>query len=717
MNNNISEQSMKDILSVLKRFGRILTSQKVIKSLDPVIGRNEEIHSIIRILSRKTKNNPVLIGEPGVGKTAIVEGLAQRIIENNVPINLKNKIIYELDLGSLVAGSKFHGEFEARLKKIINALNKAEKNIILFIDELHLIVGAGKTQGAMDASNLLKPILARGLIRCIGATTFNEYRQHIEKDGALERRFQKIFVDEPSVEETISILRGIKENYEIFHKIKITDKALVAAAELSARYINDRFLPDKAIDLIDEASATIKTEIGSVPFELDELNNTVIKLNIELASLENENNKESKQQVKNVKLKLIELKKKQKALANEWEKEKKDIELVNKTKSEINKLKDDFKNAQNQSDWNLASQIQYSLLPQAEKKLATLEKTTKQGMINKEVTKNDIALNVAKLTKISIDFITQSQSKKLANLSKALKKDIKGQDHAIKIITNALLRAKSSVHDPNRIIGSFLFLGPTGVGKTQLARCLAKELFGDEDKIIQLDMSEYMEKHSVSKIIGAPPGYVGYNQGGQLSEKVRHNPYCVILLDEIEKAHKDVVNILLQVFDKGKLTDSIGRRINFKNTIIIMTSNLISAEDINNEDNLTIQSKAIINKKLQSFFSVELINRFDNVVVFKTLTKKIFYKIVQKELDILAARIKKNLNREIIFSKNLIDFITQKSFDKIYGARNIQRFIRENVEIELANIENSNQLKQNIPYLIDVKNNKVFLNKNNKMLD
>jgi len=708
---------MKDILSVLKRFGRILTSQKVIKSLDPVIGRNEEIHSIIRILSRKTKNNPVLIGEPGVGKTAIVEGLAQRIIENNVPINLKNKIIYELDLGSLVAGSKFHGEFEARLKKIINALNKAEKNIILFIDELHLIVGAGKTQGAMDASNLLKPILARGLIRCIGATTFNEYRQHIEKDGALERRFQKIFVDEPSVEETISILRGIKENYEIFHKIKITDKALVAAAELSARYINDRFLPDKAIDLIDEASATIKTEIGSVPFELDELNNTVIKLNIELASLENENNKESKQQVKNVKLKLIELKKKQKALANEWEKEKKDIELVNKTKSEINKLKDDFKNAQNQSDWNLASQIQYSLLPQAEKKLATLEKTTKQGMINKEVTKNDIALNVAKLTKISIDFITQSQSKKLANLSKALKKDIKGQDHAIKIITNALLRAKSSVHDPNRIIGSFLFLGPTGVGKTQLARCLAKELFGDEDKIIQLDMSEYMEKHSVSKIIGAPPGYVGYNQGGQLSEKVRHNPYCVILLDEIEKAHKDVVNILLQVFDKGKLTDSIGRRINFKNTIIIMTSNLISAEDINNEDNLTIQSKAIINKKLQSFFSVELINRFDNVVVFKTLTKKIFYKIVQKELDILAARIKKNLNREIIFSKNLIDFITQKSFDKIYGARNIQRFIRENVEIELANIENSNQLKQNIPYLIDVKNNKVFLNKNNKMLD
>jgi len=717
LNNNISEQSMKDILSVLKRFGRILTSQKVIKSLDPVIGRNEEIHSIIRILSRKTKNNPVLIGEPGVGKTAIVEGLAQRIIENNVPINLKNKIIYELDLGSLVAGSKFHGEFEARLKKIINALNKAEKNIILFIDELHLIVGAGKTQGAMDASNLLKPILARGLIRCIGATTFNEYRQHIEKDGALERRFQKIFVDEPSVEETISILRGIKENYEIFHKIKITDKALVAAAELSARYINDRFLPDKAIDLIDEASATIKTEIGSVPFELDELNNTVIKLNIELASLENENNKESKQQVKNVKLKLIELKKKQKALANEWEKEKKDIELVNKTKSEINKLKDDFKNAQNQSDWNLASQIQYSLLPQAEKKLATLEKTTKQGMINKEVTKNDIALNVAKLTKISIDFITQSQSKKLANLSKALKKDIKGQDHAIKIITNALLRAKSSVHDPNRIIGSFLFLGPTGVGKTQLARCLAKELFGDEDKIIQLDMSEYMEKHSVSKIIGAPPGYVGYNQGGQLSEKVRHNPYCVILLDEIEKAHKDVVNILLQVFDKGKLTDSIGRRINFKNTIIIMTSNLISAEDINNEDNLTIQSKAIINKKLQSFFSVELINRFDNVVVFKTLTKKIFYKIVQKELDILAARIKKNLNREIIFSKNLIDFITQKSFDKIYGARNIQRFIRENVEIELANIENSNQLKQNIPYLIDVKNNKVFLNKNNKMLD
>jgi len=714
LNNNVSENNMTDILKVLKRFGRILTSKKIIKSIDPVIGRNDEIHSIIRILSRKTKNNPVLIGEPGVGKTAIVEGLAQRINDNNVPINLRNKIIYELDLGSLVAGSKFHGEFEGRLKQIINALNKAEKNIILFIDELHLIVGAGKTQGAMDASNLLKPILARGLIRCIGATTLNEYRQHIQKDGALERRFQKIFVEEPSIEETISILRGIKENYEIFHKIKITDKALVAAAELSARYINDRFLPDKAIDLIDEASATIKTEIGSVPRELDDLNNIIIKLNIELASLENENNKEAKQQVKNVKLKLVNLKKKQKALANKWEKEKKNIDLVNKTKAEINQLKEDFKNAQNQSNWNLASQIQYSLLPEAEKKLHLLEKSANYDLINKEVTKQDIALNIAKLTKISIDFITESQSQKLSNLSKALKKDIKGQDHAIKIITDALLRAKSSVHDPNRIIGSFLFLGPTGVGKTELARCLAKELFGNKNKIIQLDMSEYMEKHSISKIIGSPPGYIGYEQGGQLTEKVRHNPYCVILLDEIEKAHKDVVNILLQVFDKGKLTDSIGRNINFKNTIIIMTSNLIANYQQN--DDLDT-SKAEINKKLKKFFSIELMNRFDNIVVFKSLSKKIFYKIVEKELNILKLRIKKNLNREIIFSKNLINFITNRSFDKIYGARNIQRFIREYVETTIANIEHKKELVKNIPYLIDVKDNKVFLNKNNTLLD
>ncbi len=704
---------------ILKKYGRILNEQVKNGKIDPIIGRHKEINDIIRILSRKTKNNPVLIGEPGVGKSAIIEALAQKINENNVPENLKNRIIYELDLGSLVAGSKFHGEFEERLKAVVNKVKKSNGKIIIFIDELHLIVGAGKTQGAMDASNLLKPLLARGELRCIGATTLSEYREYIEKDGALERRYQKVFIEEPTKDETISILRGLKEHYEIYHGIKITDKAIVAAVELSMRYINDRFLPDKAIDLIDEASATIKTQITSMPLSLDELNNRIIKLNIEKIALSKESDNISKNRVLKIEKELSKLNQEQKILNDKWIFEKKNINKLNKLKTEIQKLKDDLKENQTLAKWDEVSKIQYSLLPEKEKELKSLEKNSNHSLLNKEVNEKSIANIISKWTRISLAHLTESESKKIKNLKFELLKNVKGQNHAVNIICNALWRAKNGIQDPNKPIGSFLFLGPTGVGKTKLARSLSYALFGSENKIIQIDMSEYMEKHSISKLIGSPPGYIGYQQGGQLTEKVRRNPYSIILLDEIEKADKNVINVLLQIFDKGVLTDSLGRNVNFKNTIIIMTSNIGSNK--NNFYTLTNQltnlpnPNIVIKNELLKFFSPELLNRIDNIIKFKILSESAIYQIINKELEILFKRIEKNLNIKLKVNKDVMEKIIKNGYDKFYGARTIKKYIQDNVELIIAKSIMNNEIISNNIYSLGVNvNNEFYISKNIK---
>ena len=707
--------------NVLEKYGRNLNKEVRSGKIDPIIGRHNEMNDIIRILSRKTKNNPVLIGEPGVGKTAIVEGLAQRINENNVPDNLRDKIIFELDMGSLVAGSKFHGEFEERLKSVIKKIKKSKGQIILFIDELHLIVGAGKTQGSMDASNLLKPLLARGEFRCIGSTTLKEYRENIEKDGALERRYQKVLIEEPTRNETISILRGLKEKYEIYHGVKISDKAIQFAVDASIRYINDRFLPDKAIDLIDEASATIKTQLGSVPLPLDEINNKIIQLQIEEKALLKEdeydkekNNVESKNYLNKIKSKLKELNKKQKELNSKWLEEKKQIENLNGLKKEIDDLKTKLKEATTGNiDFTVASKIQYSLLPEKEKKLKELEKSKSMNfLLKKEVTKKTVALILSKMVKIPLENLIESQNDKINKVKPYLKNRIKGQSEAINKVCETLYVTRSGLQDPNKPLGSFLFVGKSGIGKTELARALANIMFDSEDKIMQFDMSEYMEKYSVSKLIGSAPGYIGYEQGGILTEAIRRRPYSVILFDEIEKAHKDVINILLQLLDKGVLTDSLGRKVNFKNTIVIMTSNLCA--------DLLPNKKAQFNKNniqegLLSFFSIEMLNRIDNIIKFNDLDKKAVKEIVEKELDNLIESVQKTLEIKFKYSNDVIKKITEEGFSKLYGARNIQRYIKNNIKTLIAKELIIGNIKKNHIYSISLKNNSFILAKNYKL--
>lgn len=709
---NLTQQyESKKNINILEKFAKNINKEAIIGKLDPIIGREDEINRLIRILSRRTKNNPVLIGEPGVGKTAIVEGLAQRIVNCDIPSNLKNKIIYELDMGALIAGTKFQGEFEERLKNILNKIKESNGNIILFIDELHLIVGAGKTQGSMDASNLLKPMLARGELHCIGATTLNEHSLYIEKDAALERRFQKVIINESTIDESISILRGLKERFETFHGVKIHDNALVASVNLSSRYITDRFLPDKAIDLIDEASAKIKTEISSIPEELDNLNRRVIQLEIEKAALKKENDKNSNERLIYIKNELNPLKIKQQKLNIQWNLEKENIFKLKNLKSQFEKLKKELDKFQINGDFNRAGEIKYYLLPKLEKQLNEQEKKiSSSNLLKEDVTELDIAEIVGKWTNIPVERLVEKEKIKLLNLNKILCYRVKGQNNAVKAITNAIIRNRSGIKDPNKPIGSFLFLGPTGVGKTEVARSLAYILFNSEKKIIRLDMSEYMEKHSISKLIGSPPGYIGYEYGGQLTNNIRRNPYSIILFDEIEKADHDVINILLQILDDGCLTDSSGKNIDFKNTIIIMTSN-IGSKYLLNKNNKEIE--LLIKKELMKKFKPEFLNRIDNIIKFNTLSKDIIKEIIEKELSKLFQRIKTSKNINISYSEKISKKILIEGYNKEFGARPIKRYIQQNIETFIAYSIISEEIKEGNFYILDIINNEIVINKIN----
>lgn len=697
---------------ILEKFARNLNEMHIEGKTDPIIGRDDETRRIIEILSRKQKNNPVLIGEPGVGKTAIIEGLAQRIVKGDVPSNLKNKIIYELDMSSIIAGAKFQGEFEERLKAVINKVKASAGEIILFIDELHLIVGMGKTQGAIDASNILKPMLARGELRCVGATTLDEYREYIEKDGALERRFQRVLIKEPTVDDTISILRGLKDRYESYHGVRIHDNAIVAAANLANKYISDRFLPDKAIDLIDEACANIKTEIGSIPAPLDDVKRKVMQLEIEKAALLKEKDHKSKQRLDELIAELEKLKVKENSLELVWNEEKAQLDEIKNTRLQVEQLKTELEQTQLKGNFNRAGEIQYGLLPKLEKKLDEITNKTKiNALLKEDVTEQDVANIVERWTGIPVSRLVESEKHKLLNLTKHLRIRVKGQDEVLQLVSDAIIRARSGIKDPNRPIGSFIFLGPTGVGKTEVSRALGEYLFGSEKNIIRLDMSEYMEKHSVSNLLGAPPGYVGYLQGGQLTEKVRRNPYSIILFDDIEKAHSDIFNILLQILDEGIVSDRHGKIIDFKNTIIIMTSNLGSEFLLSPRED----SKALVMQKLKTTFRPELVNRIDEIVIFNSLSEKIIKEIIDKELALLNDRLEMTKDIKLVFDNKVKEKILEEGYDQQFGARPIKRYIQKHIENLLAKSIIEDHIKENRIYSLTVKNGKIIIASKEKL--
>ena len=684
---------------VLEKYGRDITDAAKNNKIDPVIGRDEEIRSITRILSRKTKNNPVLIGEPGVGKTAIVEGLALRIVSGDVPESLKNKIIWELDLAALVAGAKYRGEFEERLKAVLKKIKESDGGIILFIDEIHMIVGDG-TEGTMNVGNMLKPMLARGEIKCIGATTLNEYRKYIEKDGALERRFQKIIVKAPSVEDTIAILRGLKERFEVHHGVNIKDRAIIAAATLSDRYITDRFLPDKAIDLIDEACATIKVEMDSVPVSLDKLTRKIMLLEIERQSLKKEKDESSKKRLEELDKELYDLKLKETKLKEDFAKEKEANNLIAEKKKLLETYKYRLSVAENEYDLDTAARLRHGDIPKLEQELEELRKSTTNKLISDTVSEEDIAQVISKWTNVPVSKLVEGEKEKLLKLEENMGKRVIGQDEVLKKVSNAIIRSRAGIKDPNRPIGSFLFLGPTGVGKTEVAKTLAYELFDDERHMIRIDMSEYMEAFNVSRLIGAAPGYVGYEEGGQLTEAVRRNPYSIVLFDEIEKAHPDVFNILLQILDDGRITDSQGRTVDFKNTIIIMTSNLGSEYILENNPN----KFDLINKELRSTFKLEFLNRIDEILYFNSLNKDVVYKILDKLILEINNRLK-NRNITIELSDKAREHIIEESYDEAFGARPIKRYLSDNIETLIAMDLINGTVKDNSKILVDFNNN------------